>query len=126
MPDQIARGVELEDGRRWSAALRRRRVGRGVHLARFERARSMDDPDVVARVHGDADRLAENPFVRERPRPERIDFEPRRLDGGRLHRRRLLEPCGSDPEGCDDCEKRRTDTKVALHVYSTQIDGQFD
>ena len=38
----------------------------------------MDDPDVILRVDGDADRLPENPVIRQRLRPEGIDFEARR------------------------------------------------
>jgi hypothetical protein len=119
MADQIAGGIELEDGRRRSAALRDRRGGRRVDLARFERAGAMDDPDVVARVHGDADGLPENPLVGERLRPERIDFEARRLHAGRLERRLLLEPCRSQPEPGEHGHKRGTDNNVASHVYST-------
>ena len=80
--DQIAGGVELENRRRRRAALRGRRIGRRVHLARLERAGAMDDPDVVLGIDGHADRLAENPFVRQRLRPQRIDFEARRLNSG--------------------------------------------
>ena len=40
----------------------------------------MDDPDVILGVDAEADRLAEHPVVGQRLRPERIDFEARRLD----------------------------------------------
>ena len=40
----------------------------------------MDDPDVVLVVDPDADRHAEQPAVRQRLRPQRIDLEARRLD----------------------------------------------
>jgi hypothetical protein len=62
--DQIAGCVELENRRRRGAALRRRRVRRRMHFARLERAGAMNDPDMILRVDGDADRLTENPLVR--------------------------------------------------------------
>ena len=39
----------------------------------------MDDPDVIALVDPDADRIAEQPVVGQRLRPERIHLEARRL-----------------------------------------------
>ena len=51
----------------------------------------MHDPDVILRVDAEADRLAEHPVVRQRLRPERIDFEPRRLHGRPARRDRSLE-----------------------------------
>src|SRR5207248_3495126 len=78
--DQVAGGVELENRRRRSAALRGRRRGRGVDLAGLEGSRAMDDPHVILCVDRNADRLTENPFVRQRLRPQRIDFEARRLE----------------------------------------------
>ena len=41
----------------------------------------MHDPHVILGVGGDADRLSEHPVVRQRLRPERVDFEARRLNG---------------------------------------------
>src|SRR4029078_1269543 len=62
------------------ADLRVRRRRRGWALRGLERARAMDDPDVLLRVDGHADRLSENPLVRQRLRPQRIDLEPRCRD----------------------------------------------
>src|SRR5204863_9061828 len=82
MPDQIAILVELENGWRRSAALCSGRVGGGVYFSRFERAGSMDDPDVILRIDRYANGLAEDPVVRQRLRPQRVDFKPRRHDTG--------------------------------------------
>jgi hypothetical protein len=38
----------------------------------------MNDPDVILRVDGDAGDRSEEPVVRQRFRPERIDLERRR------------------------------------------------
>ncbi len=51
----------------------------------------MDDPDDILVVGPDANRLPENPMVGHRLWPERVHFEPRRLDvallrGGPLER----------------------------------------
>ena len=47
-----------------------------------ERCRaSVDDPDVIVGVHTDANRGSEDPMIRERLGPERVDFESRRLHG---------------------------------------------
>ena len=62
-------------GRRRSTG--RRRVAGGEHLALLERGGAVDDPDVVAAVHGDARDLAEDPVVRQRLRPEGVDLEGR-------------------------------------------------
>src|SRR5438445_366830 len=58
--DQVARWIELQDGRRLL----------GAGLA----ARAMSDPDVVLRVDGNADDIAEHVVVRHLLRPERIDL----------------------------------------------------
>ena len=67
----------------------------------------MDDPDVIALVHRDADRRAEHPMVRQRLRPERIDLEVRRL-----HRVAAL-PCqipGNDESAAGGEDEQKTIT----------------
>ena len=56
----------------------------------------MNDPDVIVRVHRDADDGSEHPVVRQRLGPHRIHFEPRRLDAGRFGGRAFLQET-SDP-----------------------------
>jgi hypothetical protein len=51
----------------------------------------MDDPYVVARVHGDSDGRTEEPMIGKRLRPEGIDLEPRSLRGATLLRRNAFE-----------------------------------
>jgi hypothetical protein len=70
------------------------------YLAVAERARPVHDPDVVVLVDGHARDLAQDPVVRQRLRPERVDLElrhaARSLGRSRIHhdgrgsRRRLL------------------------------------
>ena len=79
--DQVAVRIELEHRRRRNAALGERRILRGADLV--DRAEGawrvpVDDPDVIAGVDRDADRRAEDPVVRQRLGPERIDLEARR------------------------------------------------
>src|SRR5215213_2863637 len=59
--DQVALLVELQDGRSRRAALRARRVEAGGLLVVGERARTLDDPDVILRIDGHARGLAHNP-----------------------------------------------------------------
>ena len=58
-------GVELEH--------RRRRLPDRSRFVRLQRRRAMRDPDVIARVDRDAGDRADNPAVRQRLRPQRID-----------------------------------------------------
>src|ERR1044071_5608075 len=57
MAEQVALLIELHDRRRLLAARAGLLVGGGFH--RIERIRSVDDPDVILGVDGDANRLAE-------------------------------------------------------------------
>ena len=84
MTDQCPGFIELEHGGgRVAALLCRRRVGGGAHLCpRVQRVgAAMDDPDVISRIDRNAGDRPEQPVVRERLRPQRIDLEARR---GRL------------------------------------------
>jgi hypothetical protein len=80
---QIAVGIELEHRRRGHAAFRARRGERCTLLVVGERARTMDHPDVALAVDGDAADLAEDPVVRQRFWPGRIDREGRDVAGVR-------------------------------------------
>ena len=51
----------------------------------------MNDPDLILAIHRHADHGADDPVVRQRLRPHRIDFESRRLDAGGLHGRPFLQ-----------------------------------
>ena len=75
----------------------------------------MDDPDVVLRIDRHADGLPENPLVGQRLRPERIDFEPRRPDGGGFHGGSFFEH-GRRLEQCyQKREQDRTDKELTSH-----------
>src|SRR5688572_15724915 len=71
----VARLIEHEHGRRRYAATPKRRILCGAELALAERRGALHDPDVVARVDGDAGDLPEQPVVRQRLRPERVDLK---------------------------------------------------
>ena len=66
----------------------------------------MNDVDMILVVDADADHVAHQPVIRQRFRPHRIDFEPRRLDGAfRLCRGALLEHVLADAERDErDCQ----------------------
>src|SRR5215469_9054587 len=86
--DHVARLVELDDrGRRVAAD--RLIAALGALVAIIHRARALADPDVVILVHKDAADLPEDPIVRQRLGPARIDLEFRRLlrDRSRAHER---------------------------------------
>ena len=81
MADEVARRVELEDRRRRHAALVGGfRVGRRADLGarRHRVVAAVHDPDVILRVDGDAGDRSEQPVIRQRLGPERIDLERRR------------------------------------------------
>ena len=68
----------------------------------------MDDPDVVLVVDPDADRHAEQPVIRQRLGPQRIDFEARRLDAAVLSSASVLQDHLPDAErgkDGDECER---------------------
>jgi hypothetical protein len=88
----------------------------------------MDDPDVVIVVHPYADGRTEKPMVRQGLRPERIDFEHRRLDGAALCIDRSLKHHLSDAKNDDERERGCEGIPVApwldvLHVPSLRDDA---
>src|SRR3954468_1939690 len=82
----------------------------------------MDDPDVILRVDGDADRLAKNPLVWQRLRPQRIDFESWRLyaaDGG-FHRGAVIERRGPPAEPGEHRDESCSHTHLSRHKSSAR------
>ena len=68
-PDQIALGIELENGRcREAALLRNWRIECRGHLV-IRQVPTVNDPNVIARVHRYADRRPEQPMIRKRLGP---------------------------------------------------------
>ena len=89
--EQVAGLVEHQHRRSGNAAFRFRRILLGRAFARRQRSRSMHDPDAIILVGGDAGDLPEQPVVRQRLGPERIDLELRhawRRSGPARKRRR--------------------------------------
>src|SRR6185436_16715359 len=76
-----------------------------------------------------ADRLTENPVIRHRLRPQRVDFEARRLDGGiALRFSRPVENRLRDAERDQECENTRTDDDRAIprelpHLSTLAFEG---
>src|SRR6185295_17861332 len=75
--EQPAVGRELQDRRRRDAAAGLGRALLRPLLVVHQRGRPVHDPHVVVVVHGDAGHLPEDPAVRQRLGPERIDGELR-------------------------------------------------
>src|SRR6186713_2676608 len=79
----------------------------------------MHDPDVVASIDSDANRLTKNPVIRQGLRPERIDFER-----GHLFAREPL--CGGDAaegearhdERSDNREEERNDRGLPQNSHA--------
>src|SRR5580700_7195819 len=72
---QVAGLVEHQDRRSGGTALGHGRVLLGGALARSERVRPLDHPDAIEPVHRDARDLPEDPVIRKRLRPQRVDLE---------------------------------------------------
>src|SRR5947209_9329241 len=88
---QIAGLIEYQHRRRSDAALGLRWILFGRTLAWRERGRPVHDPDAVISVGRNAGDLSQNPFVRQRLRPKRIDFKL-------WHRGSALGMCGAGDE----------------------------
>jgi hypothetical protein len=115
--DQGAGRVELEHRGRRDAALLGElwRLGRGHLVVGAERgAAAVDDPDVVLGVHRHADGRSEQPVVRQRLGPERVDLEDRRFDLGLRVDRGTIERGLRHPQGRQHREKQARHEQVSL------------
>ena len=74
----------------------------------------MDDPDVILRIDRHADRVAQDPMVRQRLRPQRIDFKPRRLHAGGLRHRAVLQHLLADGQRGEHYQERHANIHIAF------------
>src|SRR5439155_8521053 len=72
---QVALGVEFQHRRRRDTAFRSGRRQACTFFIVGERTRPVYYPDMALGIDGDAAELAENPVVRQRLWPRRLDFE---------------------------------------------------
>src|SRR5260370_32829771 len=79
----------------------------------------MDDPNVILAVDRNSNGHAQQPVIRQRLRPERIDFKCGRLNSGGLNRGSLLQYRGPDPEQADNHEKSCALIEIAPHTLSS-------
>ena len=79
--------AELEHGRRRDAACAERGIQRRGLEVDIDAALAVQNEDMIAGVDGETDRRSENPAIRQRLRPEGIDFE-RRCDDAPIALRR--------------------------------------
>ena len=77
----LAVGIEFEDGWRGEAAVGNRRLHGGADFLRREARWHVDHPEVIAVVHEQAADVAEDPVVRQRRRPRGIDLVDRQPIG---------------------------------------------
>src|SRR2546426_11786932 len=63
-----------------------------------------------------ADGLTEEPVIRQRLRPQRIHFKPRRHSCGTLQSPGFFDEIARDPERNDECEKDRTHVQITPHA----------
>ena len=80
--DQISFRIELHHGGGRRAAFGAPRSQRDSFVGFGERARALEDPDVVLSVHGHAADLPQDPIVRQLLRPRGVELELRRAFGG--------------------------------------------
>ena len=112
---QVARRIELQNRRSRRTTHGHGRIRRGVEFALFERALAMDDPDIILRINGYADRHSDEPMVRQRLRPQRVHFKHRRLHGSRFNSGPLFQQRGSHSERHQEPQEYRSDTQISLH-----------
>src|SRR5882672_7816667 len=114
---KVAGLIEFKNGRRGHATIRARRIRVAVGFLRFERSPSMNDPDIVLRVHRYTDRHSNHPMVRQRLRPHRVHLKHGRLDGGGLDSDLFLQHDRSYSEPGNQYENRRTNPNTVLHSW---------
>jgi hypothetical protein len=88
---QVSLHVEFKDGRRGKAAFRRGRMQRSAFLLVANGLRTMNHPDVIVRIDGNAGNLSGDPFVRQRLGPSEVQFKFRNTFGRWLRVRGLFE-----------------------------------
>jgi hypothetical protein len=76
---EISRRIEFQNGRSRNATTGRRIEYSPLLVVAERIGPSMHDPDVIATIDGHACDRTQNPVIRQRPGPKRIDLEPRRL-----------------------------------------------
>ena len=69
MADQVAGFIEFEYRGRGGAAFRGDWLHGKILLFRLERALTVNHPDVIVRIHGDADHGSDHPVIGQRFRP---------------------------------------------------------
>src|SRR5262245_33527888 len=74
----------------------------------------MNDPDVILLIDPGADRPAQQPIVRKRPRPKRVDLEHRRRHARALRLGLMLQKCLTNTETNHAGGEHRTEDKSAL------------
>src|SRR5207247_7527501 len=115
---QVALLVVVQNRRRRRATLRNRWIGRCVQLTLLERPRAMDDPDVVFVVDRHSNGLAQQPMVRQRLRPQRIDFESRGLDTRSFDSSSLLQYAARRQQQRQHYDKQQANAQITLHAPS--------
>src|SRR6266853_2054065 len=73
----------------------------------------MDDPDMILLIDPHSDCPAEQPVIRQRLRPQRINLEHRRLDRAPLGIRFILQHELANTECDDKCSQSCADNKIA-------------
>src|ERR1700677_94488 len=78
--EEVSFLVELEHWRRGHTALGGWGIRRGPDFHLLERVRAMNDPYVIVSIDGHPCDVSQNPMIRERLRPHRVNFESRCLE----------------------------------------------
>ena len=115
VPQQVARLIELKDRRGRAAALGDGRIEFEPSFVVVQPPRAaMNDPDVVLLIDPHSDGPAEQPVIRQRLRPQRVDLEHRCLDCAPLGVRLVLQHGLADAERDDKCSQGCADKKVTF------------
>ena len=82
----------------------------------------MNDPDVILRIYRHANRHPQQPMIRQRFGPKRVDLEPRRLHPFGLCGNDLLELDLADQQQAEGSQQCGADDEISLAGHGPSTD----
>jgi len=123
--DEISGRIEREHRRRSAATLAYLELER-LFVVGERGGAAMNDPDIVLIVDPNPDGRSEQPVIRQRLRPKRVDLERRRLDGAPLRIHRTLQYGLAYRKREDKRENSRADVEVTPVLGASHDSPPFE